>query len=246
MEPGRVVIHKGDVPKPPDSLRFVVVSDTHARIQTCELPQGDILIHCGDFSMRGGEDEIRQFYRTLTCWRFRHKIVIAGNHDLSFDPEFCARNRALTPGLHFAAHLKREITRYCTYLEDSGVELYGYHLWGTPWVPKHTRTAFSLPENSSELKAKRDLIPDNTDVLITHGPVYGYGDLTADQHSAGCVLLLEALRRVHPLVHLCGHIHEGHGIYETTVCPSVNASICAKKYQPVNCAYAFDLPLNRG
>lgn len=244
MESIRVTVHRGEEPKLPDTLRFVVISDTHARIGTdFSLPEGDILIHCGDFSMKGSTEELRAFISSLSHWQFRHKIVIAGNHDYTFDPHFCSTSHSHS--LHYNEGIKRELARYCTYLEDSGVELYGYRLWGTPWVPKHTKTAFSLPEGSPDLRAKRDLIPSNTDILITHGPVYGFNDLTADNKSAGCLLLLEALQRVRPLIHLCGHIHEGHGVAETRYCPSVNASICAKKYQPVHKAYVFDLPRSR-
>lgn len=244
MESTRVVVHRGEIPKPSDSLRFVVISDTHGRTGSdFVLPEGDILIHCGDFSMKGSPDEIRSFIASLSHWHFRHKIVIAGNHEYSFDADFC--RTAHKHDLHYSEGLKRELARYCTYLEDSGVELYGYRLWGTPWVPRHNKTAFSLPEGSPVLRAKRDLIPSHTDILITHGPVYGFNDLTADNKSSGCLLLLETLQRVRPLIHLCGHIHEAHGTAETRYCPSVNASICAKKYQPVHKAYVFDLPRNR-
>lgn len=244
MEDGKVRVHRGEVPKPPDSLRFVVISDTHNRIDSgFVLPEGDILIHCGDLTMKGGTDEIHSFISCLTNWRFRHKIVIAGNHDFTFDPLFC--RTANKSNLHYNEALKRELGRYCTYLEDSGVDLYGYRLWGTPWIPRHTKSAFSLSDGCAELRAKREMIPDNIDILITHGPAYGLNDLTVDNRHVGCPLLLESFQRIHPLIHLCGHIHECHGIAETRHFPSVNAAICAKKYRPIHRPFVFDLPRNR-
>ena len=57
------------------------------------------------------------------------------------------------------------------------------------------------------------MIPDSTDVLITHGPPIGVLDLSVyDNISCGCDNLLDAVtNRVKPRLHIFGHIHEGYG-----------------------------------
>lgn len=78
-----------DSPKPEGHTRFVCVSDTHSRQSTIPyMPPGDVLLHAGDFSNVGLETDIKyfnQWLKDLTC--YQHKVVIAGNHDLTFDTE---------------------------------------------------------------------------------------------------------------------------------------------------------------
>jgi len=83
--------------------------------------------------------------------------------------------------------------------------------YGSPWQPWFYDWAFNL-ERGAEIRAKWDLIPEVIDVLITHGPPFGIGDLTARGDKAGCQDLLEVLERIKPRVHIFGHIHEGYGI----------------------------------
>ena len=54
------------------------------------------------------------------------------------------------------------------------------------------------------------MIPDDTDILITHGPPLGYGDKCCSGQRAGCAELLSTVQlRVKPKLHVFGHIHEG-------------------------------------
>jgi hypothetical protein len=104
--------------------------------------------------------------------------------------------------------VKKELTN-CTYLEDCATEIYGVKIYGTPWQPKFCGWAFNL-ERGQQLMEKWDLIPDDTDVLITHTPPLGYGDLCATGDRAGCVdLLMSVQHRIRPKYHIYGHIHEG-------------------------------------
>ena len=70
-------------------------------------------------------------------------------------------------------------------MQDDGVTLYfdgpngdfpedNVRIYGSPWQPEFYNWAFNLPRNGEEMKARWDAIPDNTDILITHGPAYGY------------------------------------------------------------------------
>ena len=106
------------------------------------------------------------------------------------------------------SQVRKELTN-CTYLQDSSTEIYGLKIYGTPWQPKFCGWAFNL-ERGQELCEKWDKIPEDTDVLITHTPPVGYGDLCSTGIRAGCVdLLMSVQQRVKPKYHIYGHIHEG-------------------------------------
>ena len=108
------------------------------------------------------------------------------------------------------SQVKKELTN-CTYLEDCATEIYGVKIYGTPWQPKFCGWAFNL-DRGQQLMEKWDMIPDDTDVLITHTPPVGYGDLCATGDRAGCVdLLMSVQHRIRPKYHIYGHIHEGIG-----------------------------------
>ena len=93
-----------------------------------ELPAGDVLIHAGDFSKVGAENDVKRFAEWMASLPFAHKIVIAGNHDLTFDTDFYARNwgrwhRRQVDSVATKALLTSAPT--VTYLEDTAVEVCG-------------------------------------------------------------------------------------------------------------------------
>jgi hypothetical protein len=103
------------------------------------------------------------------------------------------------------------------YLQDSEAVVEGVRFWGSPWQPEFHGWAFNLPRGEA-LAQKWALIPTGIDVLATHGPPYGIGDWTGDSHQ-GCKELLAAVRRVRPLLHVFGHIHQDGGLWrEDGVC----------------------------
>jgi hypothetical protein len=96
---------------------------------------------------------------------------------------------------------------------DSSASIEGVLFYGSPWQPEFNAWAFNLPRGDA-LKAKWDLIPVGTDVLITHGPPSGIGDRSPSHGRTGCEELLEATLRVAPALHLFGHIHQDGGAWE--------------------------------
>ena len=182
------------------------------------VPPGDILIHAGDITRHGNAEELVEFNDFLGTLPHPTKIVIAGNHDFCFqrDSEQC-----------------RALLTNCIYLEDEEVSTDGLHFYGSPWQPWFYDWAFNLPRGE-EIKAKWDLIPAHTDILITHGPPLGFGDTTASHQKAGCKDLLDAVERIKPKIHVFGHIHEAFGIYANADTTFLNASICDLAYEPVN------------
>jgi predicted phosphohydrolase len=207
-------------------MRLVLLSDTHNLHAALAVPEGDLLIHAGDLSMMGSLEDVEAFDAWLAGLPHPHKIVIAGNHDFCFE-------RA--PG-EAEARLTRAV-----YLRDSGLTLGGLRFWGSPWQPWFFDWAFNL-QRGPEIRAKWDLIPADTDVLITHGPPAGHGDLTTRGDHAGCADLLDAIRRVRPRLHVFGHIHEGYGQTSEGETLCVNASNCDVDYQPVNPPIVLDWP----
>lgn len=206
-------------------LRAVLISDTHTLHDQIKLPEGDLLLHAGDFTNMGELEDVARFNEFLGRQPHAHKVVIAGNHDWSF---------AMDPAR------ARSLITHATYLEDSEVSAAGLRIWGSPWQPEFMDWAFNLPRGPL-LRQKWDLIPDGIDILITHGPPLGHGDVTFRGEHVGCHDLLEAVRRVRPRLHLFGHIHEGYGVTRDAHTTYVNASTCTLSYQPSNAPIVVDL-----
>ena len=182
-----------------------------------DVPAGDLLLHAGDFSMAGRPDEIRRFDRWLGTLPHAHKVVIAGNHDFLFEQDPAQARALITNAL---------------YLEDSEARIEGLRVWGSPWQPWFLDWAFNLVRGP-DLAAKWALIPDGTDVLVTHGPPAGILDRTVAGEDVGCEDLAQALQRVRPRLHLFGHIHESYGRLERAGTLHVNASNCDVHYHAV-------------
>jgi len=124
---------------------------------------------------------------------------------------------------------------------DSSTTIDNWFIWGSPWQPYFHNWAFNL-QRGPEIKEKWDLIPNNVDILMTHGPPEGHGAYTFDAIDAGCADLLDTVKnRVKPLVHVFGHIHEGYGVTSDRTTMFINGSICTFAYQAINKPIVFDL-----
>lgn len=222
-------------------MRIVAISDTHLTHQKhkIDIPDGDILIHAGDATFMGREHEIFQFAKWFNSLPHKNKIFCAGNHDFLFERN---RSRAEAILLGTATDLwEAPPANPCIYLQDSEVMLEGIRIYGSPWQPWFYDWAFNL-QRGPEIRAKWDMIPDGIDILITHGPPYGFGDQVPSGERVGCVDLLDTIERIKPKLHICGHIHLGYGVYQTKVDTKVvNASICNEEYFPENAPVVIDL-----
>ena len=209
-------------------MRIVCISDTHNMHADVEVPEGDLLLHAGDMTGRGTSREIKAFALWFATQPHRHKVLIAGNHDFLFEgsPE---RARALVeaPGV--------------TYLEDSETEIEGLKIWGSPWQPWFHDWAFNL-ERGAQLKKRWAKIPDDVELLITHGPPFGVLDQVArGGHSVGCEELSLRLAELSVGLHLFGHIHEAYGVQRSEEGRlSINASIATLQYQPTQAPVVVD------
>eukprot|EP00591_Stephanopyxis_turris_P012404 CAMPEP_0195530426 /NCGR_PEP_ID=MMETSP0794_2-20130614/33312_1 /TAXON_ID=515487 /ORGANISM="Stephanopyxis turris, Strain CCMP 815" /LENGTH=217 /DNA_ID=CAMNT_0040661941 /DNA_START=316 /DNA_END=969 /DNA_ORIENTATION=+ len=206
-----------------------------------EIPYGDVLIHAGDFTCMGGKAEIVRFCEWIATLPHPQKIVIAGNHELTLDAAGFEKRRNKFESTAENRRLVKECPAF-SYLEDSGVDIGGYHFYGSPWQPEFHEWAFNLPRGGPCAEVW-DRIPTETDILITHGPPLGHGDKCQDGTRAGCVDLLATItERVKPLYHISGHIHEGYGVTTNGMTTFINASTCNFFYRANNPAVVFDLP----
>lgn len=194
-------------------MKLVVFSDTHTKHRQMQpLSDGDVLVFAGDLMGSGyRHSEVKDFGKWFSEQPHKAKIIVAGNHDRLFesDKNWCLRQ--------FASDV--------VYLEDSGVEIDGWKFWGSPWTPTFFNWAF-MKNRGLEIKKVVDLIPLDTDFLITHGPPYGYLDraMRLTEHGSmipgnvGCEELLEKVKQIKPqggngvLYHFFGHIHGSRGI----------------------------------
>lgn len=208
-------------------MRIVCLSDTHNFSGQIVVPDGDVLIHAGDATISGTQLEIEQFLNWYSSQPHKYKIFVAGNHDWLFETDNRIA-RLLTAKFNVK------------YLQDSSTEIEGLKIYGAPWQPRFFDWAFNL-NRGREMAEKWNLIPNDTDVLITHGPPFGILDTTPRGDSAGCEELRKRVEDLRPKLHIFGHIHHGYGTIEKFEVRFVNASVCDETYEPNNPPIVIDL-----
>jgi len=189
------------------------------------VDDGDVFIHAGDILGRGQLSELEIFNDWLGELPHQYKIIIAGNHDWCFQNDIEA---------------SREILTNAIYLQDESITIENIRFYGSPWQPMFYDWAFNLPRGKA-LKQKWDLIPENTDVLITHGPAKGILDQTIQGDHVGCEELSKAIKKIRPKFHICGHIHEGYGMLDLDGCTYINASVNTHQYKLCNQPIIFEI-----
>jgi len=233
-----------------DMCRIVFISDTHGlhNVMLSPLPKGDVLIHSGDVSNVGTEPEIIEFVKWFNDLEgYQHKIFIAGNHDFGFQDNLL-RHSNESPWLDRLVEEGKLPKLNCVYLEDSEYIINSdefskpIKVYGSPWQPEFFNWAFNLPRNGVDIQDKWNQIPEDTDILITHGPAHGYLDITPyGNKRVGCELLTMRINEIKPLIHAFGHIHHSHGLIFNSDTYFVNSSICDERYIPKNKPLVIDL-----
>ena len=218
-------------------MRITFISDTHTKHRNCELdlPGGDLLIHAGDF-MNSGYNPIEaiEFFNWFDkINNYDHKIFIAGNHDRWME--------------NAPDEAKGILTGYKTidYLKDDWIivgdddphsaNVKTAKIYGSPWQPEFYNWAFNLPRNGEDLREKWFWIPNDTDILVTHGPPWGHLDVTPYGNlNVGCELLRVRVDELKPKIHVFGHVHSGYGYYYNGHTHFINASILNERYNYEN------------
>jgi hypothetical protein len=243
-------------------MRITHISDTHNKHKQLDgkLPGGVLLIHSGDISSLGRKHEVEQFIKWFGKQDYTHKVFIAGNHDMTFDREILLRNKLA----HFEG--RTEYDTECAvgkpewlvemldnlpdnvyYLENSSIKLEGINIWGSPVSPSFGYGWGFNKDRGHDINEVWSTIPMDTDIVITHSPIYGYNDRAQNTNqNVGCSDLYHRLHEVKPHLHFAGHIHEGHGwgtipykdewgdIY------TFNGSTCNLRYEAINNPITFD------
>lgn len=191
-------------------MRLVIISDTHGKHRKlAPLPKGDVLIHAGDLMSDSDRvTDVVDFSEWMGEQPFKHKLFVAGNHDMLF------QRSEFTMVFHGM-----------NYLEDNELIIHDpnsvtgrLHFWGSPWTPRPLSSKVNVSdwafmgERGPAMKQYWDKIPEDIDVLITHGPPQGIMDYIPKYGpDLGCSELLAATQRIKPKLHIFGHIHHCYG-----------------------------------
>ena len=210
-------------------MKVVFISDTHEQHERLiNLPEADMIIHGGDITNRGKVQEVEEFIEWFASLNYKYKVFIAGNHDFYFEK-------------HAWYEIQEKLPESMYYLCNSGVEIEGIHIWGSPITPTFYNWAF-LRDRGTEIKREWDKIPsDNLDILITHGPPINILDLCANGDIVGCQDLLSKIEETKPKYHLFGHIHEGYGIKKNEHTTFINGSVLDENYRLKNEPIVFQI-----
>lgn len=218
--------------------RFVLISDTHNRQPN--LPEGDILLHAGDHTLRGSQRETQMAgeYLGRQAKRFKHIVTIGGNHDW-----FMYHAHAEVMRQFFAKYADNIV-----YLENElwATELDGkvFSIYGSPVQPEFCNWAWN-ESRGEEIRRTWDRIPTfGVDILMTHGPAHHILDWVGHER-VGCADLRETLSRVQPKLFVFGHIHAAYGkaqafieVGRTIDC--YNASVVDEGYKLANKPWVLD------
>lgn len=215
-------------------MKIVCISDTHCRLDQVIIPDGDVIVHAGDALSRGTIEEFNTFIDRYSKTNISHKIYVPGNHDRMTET--------------MEDYVEQTCKRFgIIYLRDSQVEINGIKFYGSPVTPrfhnwawnrdsKDSGTSYSNEHPSYDpIESHWNKIPQDVDVLITHGPPKGIMDISVySGDECGCEYLSEKVKEIKPTFHIFGHIHHWHGIERKYGTTFVNASICTESYQPNN------------
>jgi Icc-related predicted phosphoesterase len=202
-------------------MKITCVSDLHGSFP--DLPGGEVLIIAGDLTARDSVDEYFWFRDWLQSQDYEKKILVAGNHD-----------KCIESGRFYFS----DQWLGATYLFDSGTEYKGLKFWGSPWTPWFEYVnplcdAYML-KKELELEEKFSKIPEDTDILITHGPPFMVLDKTIYKTNVGSVALLERVKKLKLKYHIFGHIHEAYGSSIDNGHVSLNVARMNRSYKPLN------------
>jgi Icc-related predicted phosphoesterase len=176
------------------------ISDTHCQHNQLALPDEiDVVVHSGDASSSidivKNIAQLRNFFEWFSGLQIKHKIFSPGNHDVSLHRNFITKQEIEGAGINL--------------LLESGLTIDGINFWGSPWVPRYGDWAWMV--DRSKLHQKWSHIPDDTNVLVTHGPPFSCLDATYNHKNdielVGCRALQKRVKALNLDAHLFGHIH---------------------------------------
>lgn len=222
-------------------MKITCISDTHDKHDELILPGGDLLLHAGDATMTGTKNQLTNFVLWLAKQPYTHKVWVAGNHDWGMEYDqmayeaWCGRRMREVKQLVGTRNFILELCKHHNihYLNNESVQIEGLNIFGSPDQPAFCGWAFNRSHKFLEDHWK--IVPDDTNILITHCPAYGILDSLNNGDMVGDVALMKRINTLPNLkMHVCGHIHESRGILDVGPVKHVNASMLNDSY---NVAY---------
>ena len=182
------------------------ISDTHTYHGLLKVPEDvDMVIHSGDATNPRdpykSENEMLNFISWFGLLPIKHKVFVAGNHDLCIERNLVTKIDFMKNGI--------------VYLENDYAEVEGIKIWGSPFTPTFGQ-GWAFNKKRSALHDIWKEIPDDVDIVVVHGPPKGILDLA--YHQLNCIEFCgdEALRKrmylLNPKLCLFGHIHNNEDI----------------------------------
>tara|TARA_R110000868_G_scaffold118430_3_gene314058 strand:- start:2367 stop:3044 length:678 start_codon:yes stop_codon:yes gene_type:complete len=177
------------------------ISDTHTYHGLLKVPEDiDMVIHSGDATNPRdpyvSEQEMLNFISWFSSLPIKHKVFVAGNHDLCVERNFITKIDFMKNGI--------------VYLENDYVEVEGLKIWGSPITPSFGN-GWAFNKNRAKTNEVWKHIPDDVDIVVVHGPPKGILDLSYDVTGklefCGDSSLKKRMLDVNPKLCLFGHIH---------------------------------------
>lgn len=216
-------------------MKIVAISDVHGKWNTLTIPECDLLISAGDYSFRGERHMVVDFHKWLSKQPARHVISVQGNHELWVESNWSEAKQLVlenAPRIHF--------------IYEGPLEIEGVKIWCCSITPFFCNWAWNR-QRGEEIKKHWDRIPDDTQVLVTHGPPKGILDLVGPEgfnynERVGCNDLFNKIQTLKQLrLHIFGHIHGASGEQNFNGVTYLNASICDERYMSTNPIRIFEL-----
>ena len=203
-------------------MKTQIISDTHGKHHEINIEKDlDMIIHCGDstnyYEWMPNQKEFENFIVWFSALPIKHKVLIAGNHDAWATKKY---------------NIDRVKELGIKYLEHEYLEIEGIKMFGSPYTPMFNNWHFM--KDRGKLDRWWQAIPENLDILITHGPPQGILDVSRNPENVlefcGDKSLLRHILRAKPKYSCFGHIHnfkdcvnQGTRIYEGIT--FINASV---------------------
>lgn len=220
-------------------MTILVISDTHEQHNFLDqylydpeiINDVDVIVHCGDASNTKSaainNNELHDFLEWYSDLDFPTKIFVPGNHDVSWEAGMIKESDY--PDIEFLIH--------------ESINIDGVNFFGSPYTPTFG-TGWAYNKARHHIGKLWEEIPDDTNILITHGPPKGVLDLShisgSNFEAVGCKSLFNRVFELPQLkYHLFGHIHDeknilnsGYRIYNDIV--FINASMTDLNYTLIN------------
>lgn len=212
-------------------MKIACLSDQHGYLP--EIPDADLLLLAGDYVFTRKGDWERQlrfinggFHRWVEEISSRMPVAFcAGNHDEVFEKHY----RLINP---FPDNVH--------YLENSGVSINGFNIWGSPENLRFYDWSFN--REPWHMKQYWDMVPLDTDILVCHQPPYDCADYVFPDGNIGCRALRDRILEVKPKLVVTGHLHSNHGVHMLNETVIVSASHVDEEYKNPREIIIVDFP----